>query len=79
MLSKLDSGVKLVPPNTPLRSVAFMVAAECWIKNKPENHYTMTLRKELAHLAEHKRFSFEEEPAGVLISPVGSLIRGRKK
>lgn len=57
----MDPSVCQAPAGTRLSSLAFLVAADYWIKEKPENAYSKILRRELLFLVNNGRFSFDEE------------------
>lgn len=62
LLARMDTSVSQLPPTTPLSSVAFLVAADRWIKQKPEDEYSVIFREELMFLLANGRFSFDEVP-----------------
>ena len=59
VLARLDPNLMRVPPEMQLHSVAFLVAANCWIKERSDDDDTKALRRELRFIIEHERFSFQ--------------------
>jgi hypothetical protein len=73
LLARLDPNVCKTPPDALLHMVAFMVAADRWIKEQPDNGDAFALRIELKYFLEHKQFSWQWKPSEPAISDIARL------
>lgn len=72
ILRKMEPSISQVPPSAPLHSVAFLIVADRWIKNVPDDKYSIELRTELQYFVEHKRFSWQEKPVQAMDNTEGN-------
>lgn len=59
ILIELEPYMKYVPSTADLHSIAFLVVADRWIKNVPDNELSNELREELQYFISNNRFSWQ--------------------